>query len=357
MVICCLYTSELDHPAVVGFRDVFLTNAFNDNSAIIVYGCTPCSSTLQQAHMCDPTKLTSFSSPFNINRTVRPYSPLKNGPSDLGMLPESAVRSYLAQLTHGVRFIHKQVQRAFGVLDPTKELIQDEVLVDRYEDLHLTEDQAADFVQLKKLIVGAACGTSEAIQNAHRTASFNLLQGTYTPDRVTLLRNLNCGQVTDFDQLVPAIASFVYDQLTNVCDHPDFPERQLLLGMECNRLFRMVCKLQSLVERSDRNGSNPDWSETDVRYTLKLLRDFIFHQPDQLRASFLDLAHIITTLNKVETGSGERLYVVNQDGQNMIIVTYADIKQWLDASFAHLVDRHRQIRCDIRSSQYREARQ
>ncbi|KAA3676450.1 PAB-dependent poly(A)-specific ribonuclease subunit 3 [Paragonimus westermani] len=363
------HLSELDHPAVVGFRDVFFTNAFNDNSAVLVYEYTPCSSTLQQAHMCDPMKLTSFSSPFNINRTVRPHSSLKNGPSDLGMLPESTIWSYLVQLTHGIRFIHQQVQRACGVLDPTKVLIQDgthlrincfglkDVLFHRSEDPHLTEDQAADFVQLGKLIIGAACGTSEAIQNAHRTTSFNLLQRTYTPDLVTLLRTLICGQVTDVDQLVRATAPFVYEQLTNVCDHSDFLERQLFLGMECDRLFRMVCKLQSIVERSDRNGSNPDWSETGDRYMLKLFRDFVFHQTDHLSAPFLDLAHIITTLNKVEAGSSERLCLVSRDSQNVIIVTYADIKQWLDASFAHLVDRHRQSRCDIRLAQLRDAHQ
>ncbi|KER29550.1 hypothetical protein T265_03848 [Opisthorchis viverrini] len=393
--------SELDHPAVVGFRDVFFTNAFNDNSAVVVYEYTPCSSTLQQTHMSDPMKLTSFSSPFNISRTVRPHSALKSGPSDLGMLPETTLWSYLVQLVHGIRFIHQQVHRACGILDPTKVLIQDgtrlrincfglkDILFHQSQDPNLAEDQAGDFVQLGKLLVGAACGTAEAIQTNQRVTSFNLLQRTYRPEMVTLLRGLISGQITGVDQLMRATSPYVYDQLTTVSDHSDFLERQLFLvgsrfsvdndfryymvhinnvvdnnckynlfqGMECDRLFRLICKLQSIVERNDRNGTNPDWSETGDRYMLKLFRDFVFHQTDQLGAPYLDLSHIITTLNKVEASSHERLCLVSRDSQNVILMTYADIKQWLDSSFSHLVERHRQSRCEIQMAQQREIRQ
>ncbi|OON14411.1 hypothetical protein X801_09795 [Opisthorchis viverrini] len=363
--------SELDHPAVVGFRDVFFTNAFNDNcgnltvfsfsAAVVVYEYTPCSSTLQQTHMSDPMKLTSFSSPFNISRTVRPHSALKSGPSDLGMLPETTLWSYLVQLVHGIRFIHQQVHRACGILDPTKVLIQDgtrlrincfglkDILFHQSQDPNLAEDQAGDFVQLGKLLVGAACGTAEAIQTNQRVTSFNLLQRTYRPEMVTLLRGLISGQITGVDQLMRATSPYVYDQLTTVSDHSDFLERQLFLGMECDRLFRLICKLQSIVERNDRNGTNPDWSETGDRYMLKLFRDFVFHQTDQLGAPYLDLSHIITTLNKVEASSHERLCLVSRDSQNVILMTYADIKQWLDSSFSHLVERHRQSQTDAAS--------
>ena len=40
---------------------------------------------------------------------------------------------------------------------------------------------------------------------------------------------------------------------------------------------------------------------------LKLFRDFVFHQVDENGAPYLDLAHIITSLNKVEAGSMEKV--------------------------------------------------
>lgn len=59
----------------------------------------------------------------------------------------------------------------------------------------------------------------------------------------------------------------------------------------------------------------------------------------------------------MEAGSTERLCLVSRDSQNVIIVTYADVKHWLDTSFNHLVERHRQSRCELQLSQQREVRQ
>jgi len=41
------------------------------------------------------------------------------------------------------------------------------------------------------------------------------------------------------------------------------------------------------------------WSETGDRYMLKLFRDYLFHQVDSDGLPWIDMAHIIQTLNKV----------------------------------------------------------
>ncbi|CAH8572954.1 unnamed protein product [Schistosoma curassoni] len=360
--------SDLNHSAIVGFRDVFFTDAFADNSVILVYEYIPCSSTLQQIHMSDPLKLTSFTSPFSIGRTVLPHSAIKSAPSDLGMPHESVMWSYLIQLTSGLRFIHQTFHRSCGILDPTKVLLQDgprlrincfglkDILFYSAQDTNLVESQAADFIQLGKLMIGVACGTVAAVQASQRASSFNLLQRAYRPELVTLIRSLVSGQISGADQLMRATAPFAFDHLTRLYDHSDLLESQLLLELECDRLFRLICKLQSIVERCDQ-GTSPEWSETGDRYMLKLFRDFVFHQSDPLGAPYLDLAHIITTLNKVEAASPERLCLVSRDSQNVIIVTYADIKQWLDTSFSYLVDKHRQSQCELQLTRQRNARQ
>ncbi|CAH8574987.1 unnamed protein product [Heterobilharzia americana] len=358
--------SELDHPSIVGFRDVFFTDAFADNSVVLVYEYIPCSSTLQQLHMSDPMKVTSFTSPFTIGRTVLPHSAVKNAPTDLGMLQESVLWSYLIQLTGGLRFIHQTVRRSCGILDPTKVLLQDgprlrincfglkDILFYSAQDTNVVENQAADFIQLGKLMLGVACGTVAAVQASQRASTFNLLQRAYRPELVTLIRSLVSGQISGADQLMRATAPFAFDHLTRLYDNSDFLESQLLSELECDRLFRLICKLQSIVERCDQ-GTSPEWSETGDRYMLKLFRDFVFHQSDPLGAPYLDLAHITTTLNKVEAASPERLCLVSRDSQNVIIVTYADIKQWLDTSFSYLVDKHRQSRCELQLTRQRHA--
>lgn len=41
------------------------------------------------------------------------------------------------------------------------------------------------------------------------------------------------------------------------------------------------------------------WSETGDRYLLKLFRDYVFHQTDENGAPWIDMAHVISTINKV----------------------------------------------------------
>ncbi|XP_018651890.1 hypothetical protein Smp_064020.2 [Schistosoma mansoni] len=347
---------------------LFTADESTKETVILVYEYIPCSSTLQQIHMSDPLKLTSFTSPFSIGRSVLPHSAIKNAPSDLGMPHESVMWSYLIQLTSGLRFIHQTFHRSCGILDPTKVLLQDgprlrincfglkDILFYSAQDTNLVESQADDFIQLGKLMIGVACGTVAAVQASQRASSFNLLQRAYRPELVTLIRSLVSGQISGADQLMRATAPFAFDHLTRLYDHSDLLESQLLLELECDRLFRLICKLQSIVERCDQ-GTSPEWSETGDRYMLKLFRDFVFHQSDPLGAPYLDLAHIITTLNKVEAASPERLCLVSRDSQNVIIVTYADIKQWLDTSFSYLVDKHRQSQCELQLTRQRNARQ
>lgn len=41
------------------------------------------------------------------------------------------------------------------------------------------------------------------------------------------------------------------------------------------------------------------WSETGDRYLLKLFRDYLFHQITETGKPWIDMAHIVTSLNKV----------------------------------------------------------
>jgi PAB-dependent poly(A)-specific ribonuclease subunit 3 len=41
------------------------------------------------------------------------------------------------------------------------------------------------------------------------------------------------------------------------------------------------------------------WSETGDRYIVKLFRDYVFHQVDEMGKPVLDLSHVLTCLNKV----------------------------------------------------------
>ena len=47
--------------------------------------------------------------------------------------------------------------------------------------------------------------------------------------------------------------------------------------VESARLFRLLTKLSTVVDRAELNGDE-SWSEYGDRYMLKLFRDYVFHQ-------------------------------------------------------------------------------
>lgn len=56
-----------------------------------------------------------------------------------------------------------------------------------------------------------------------------------------------------------------------------------------------------------RLGMEPSWAETGDRYMLKLFRDYVFHQVTEDGRPWLDMAHIVHCLNKLESGSQEKV--------------------------------------------------
>ena len=60
----------------------------------------------------------------------------------------------------------------------------------------------------------------------------------------------------------------------------------------------MLTKLGTISERPEFQ-LDPSWSETGDRYMLKLYRDHLFHQVDENGAPWIDMSHIVQSLNKV----------------------------------------------------------
>ncbi len=98
------------------------------------------------------------------------------------------------------------------------------------------------------------------------------------------------------------------------------------------------------------------WSETGDRYLLKLFRDYLFHQVTEDGRPWIDMAHVIQCLNKVgscpmnvmgllksvrclfqlDSGSLEKITLVSRDEQNVLVVSYADLKRCVEQAFHEL---------------------
>ncbi|EUB59273.1 PAB-dependent poly(A)-specific ribonuclease subunit [Echinococcus granulosus] len=331
----CFLANELGgakDSSVLRLLDVVPVQDFRDNSVLFTYEFLPCARTLGAIFMMEQTKSSE--------RVI--YT---------DMLQERTAWLLLVQLTQSIRFAHKTLHRSVDVLDPSKILIQDgtrlfvncfglkDVVNHPSLNSQTTESKVKDFIALGKLMLGAIVGTGLAFEKP--TEYLPLLDRAVSQELRNLIRDLLSGSVNTVDALVLATADHVYDNL----DAADTLARRLELHalneVSNGRLFRLVCKLNSVIERQDTRASKhhePEWSETDDRYMLKLFRDYVFHQVDHNGAPYLDLAHIVSALNKVEAGSGENVCLVSRKGEKAIIVTYAEIRDWLDKSFSHLVE-------------------
>ena len=68
-----------------------------------------------------------------------------------------------------------------------------------------------------------------------------------------------------------------YAQIDAALTHNDVIEAELAKEIESARLFRLLTKLCTVVDRAELNGDFA-WADYGDRYMLKLFRDYVFHQ-------------------------------------------------------------------------------
>ena len=78
-----------------------------------------------------------------------------------------------------------------------------------------------------------------------------------------------------------------YAQIDAALTHNDVIEAELAKEIESARLFRLLTKLCTVVDRAELNGDFA-WADYGDRYMLKLFRDYVFHQ---VRLFFFQSVH------------------------------------------------------------------
>ena len=94
-------------------------------------------------------------------------------------------------------------------------------------------------------------------------------------------------------------------------------------------------KLQMVIDRPE-HEQDPRWTDTGDRYLLKLLKSYVFYRADESGQAWTDLAHVVSTLNKLDAGTAEKVCLVSSDEKNIMIVSYKDLKQALSRAFDEL---------------------
>ncbi|KAE9531340.1 hypothetical protein AGLY_010546 [Aphis glycines] len=347
---------KINHANIVQLKDVFITKAFNDSSLMFVFNYHPDSESLQTRHFNSNETLNGYNDPFSSDPNApRPYSHTKNAilrhQHSNGLLSENTLWNYAIQLSGALRAIHGSglALRGLGLnrvlvtghvntrarLRINCVAITDILLNDMASSNMIGHFQQEDLTDFGKLLLALACRSLIAVHQDNLATSIDLMARSYSSDIRNLIRYLLSSQRRHITELMPMIGARFYTQLDAAQNHSDNLENELSKEMENGRLFRMLVKLGSINERPEFN-LDPAWSETGDRYMLKLFRDYLFHQVTEEGRPWLDMSHIVHTLNKLDSGSSDNICLYSRDEKTILVVSYQELKQCLEQSFCEI---------------------
>eukprot|EP00796_Vickermania_ingenoplastis_P013346 gene13346-9178_t len=113
--------------------------------------------------------------------------------------------------------------------------------------------------------------------------------------------------------------------------HADYMLSQCGKELHNGRLMRLMMKLNFVLEGPSEMDILPD-----NRYTLRLFNQFLFNQVDEQNRLHLDWGHAYHCLNKLDCGSQEMIQLISADQQEVVVISYADLRSILEACFERL---------------------
>ena len=197
---------------------------------------------------------------------------------------------------------------------------------------NVAEWQVEDIQRLGTLLVSCAVRTNFSSETIE--LGMIMLKKHYSSEFYDVVEILLGGKV-DISEVLMMTSMHMCDEFDIYLTSYDCLHENLRREYENSRLLRLLIKLGFVNERPD-NTIPSAWSETGDRYVLKLFRDFLFHQKLSDDSPILDCGHIISTLNKIDAGDGEEILLSSRNGEDMLVVTHADVHRCLENAFLEL---------------------
>ncbi|XP_052746769.1 PAN2-PAN3 deadenylation complex subunit PAN3 [Bicyclus anynana] len=342
--------ARLDHSNIVHFHRAFSTDAFGDESVVLVYDFHPGGETLMKKYLsvgaagAGAEQAPRFHDPFSADPDApRPYTHQKNTllRAEIcgALLPEQVLWNVFIQLTAALREIHS-AGLACRTLEPSKVIVTGyRVRVswcgigDMLGEVDVSQAQQDDLTALGRLALALAC-RSPQVDNLSRCLDF--VRRSYSEDLnnfiVYLLSEITIRSVTD---LMPMIGGRFYYQVESLERRADALEQQLTRELDNGRHLRTLAMLGSVNERPEWN-TDVTWSETGDRYMLKLFRDYVLHSVTPDGRPWLDQAHLAFALSNLDAGTNTKVLLTSRDDESVFVVTFAELKNCLEQAFNQL---------------------
>ena len=308
----------------------FTNSSFGDSSLIFVTDYHPLAETLYQKHFALSPRFPSLHTRQHI--------------------PEATLWGYIVQIANALKAIHS-AGLAARVIDASKVILTSENrirlnacgimdVVKHDTPLTLVELQRQDLYQFGQLIL--ALGTKNPAKNFPLAKAMESFSLPYTPrlrEAVSwLLSHEPPENSLDIDVFLSIIATDVIKVLDASLHLDDALHKDLNLELENSRIVRLLTKLNFINERPEYEHE-PQWSEQGNRYILKLFRDYVFHQVDAQGHPVMDLAHVLTCLNKLDVGIEEKVTLTARDENTVVIASYREVRTAVEAAWGDLMRR------------------
>ncbi|CAO3638652.1 unnamed protein product [Cunninghamella blakesleeana] len=320
---------HIRHCNIVSIREAFTTRAFGDSSLIFIYDFHPCSVTLYNAH-------------FTPQAQAALHAQLQAMGSNSILMPETTLWSYITQIASSLKAVHGSGLAARNI-DPSKILVTGKnrlrmscasiLDVLQYDGgQNVARYQQEDLLSFGKLVVALACNSLQSIHNLPQ--SFEFIARYYSPDLKNLVLYLLSKPLPTktIDEVITLVGPRILHEVNCSQYYTDSLENELGKELENGRLVRLLSKLGFINERPEFD-MDPRWSETGDRYIIKLFRDYVFHQVDENGVPVVDMAHVLTCLNKLDAGVDEKIMLMSRDEQSCLVVSYKEIKNCISAAF------------------------
>ncbi|ODV89702.1 hypothetical protein CANCADRAFT_27837 [Tortispora caseinolytica NRRL Y-17796] len=313
--------TRISAPGVINGYEAFTTQAFGDHSVVFVYDFYP----VGQSFWMLPQLSISYM---------------------LNAKDESDLWLYICQVLAILRAVHKQklaarvVSGSMILVDFQKRLrlnglgIPD--VLDPLSADSVQKAQADDFRALADLVFALVLkGLPRSDDD--RNAALDSMKAVFSSELIKVVMALRgADEEPKLDDIVRLCGTRFIDVLEYQMNCTDAMERGLMTEVENDRLVRLLCKLNYLIQRPE-FANDDNWSAQGTNYLIVLFHDYVFQQVDETGKPVIDLGHVLRCLNKLDVGVDESIMLVSRDERSCVIVTYAKIKELVDNAFNQLV--------------------
>jgi len=258
---------------------------------------------------------------------------------------EKVLWVYLVQIISALRVIHHaglacRVISPFGLIQTSKNRIRINGagvfdVLNHVTESNATEFQKEDLIALGELML--CLGNKKLAATENMESSLQHLRDNYSPEFYSVVEGLmdTNHPISSLAQLcaIPSVTEHILEDHANVHQFTDYLEGEVAKELEAGRLFRLVAKLGFINGRPEHKRS-PAWTEAGERYVLILFEHYLFHQRTEKGYPDLDMAHVIETLNKLDTGSPERILL--QDEDTAMAISFAELRSRIESAYKEL---------------------